>query len=257
MCVRRYKDQIFSECKFPQLDQPYDESLKDAVKFILKKFSVQGIIVTGSVINGNPSKSSDLDIFVVNNRFERQRIQKLFNNVPVEMFISPPHVIRQEIEASRETGDCTTANMFSTGFVIYDQNYLVYKLRNKAKEIITRGPSNSTNNLLLNRYRIADTYENAVDIIESDPYTALILINQAIFDAINYKLRTLGKWQPKYKEILTELEKEDKELFELIKTFYDSHDFQDKFKIAEKIMDVTIKTHGFFEWESEIEINKE
>lgn len=257
MCIRKYKDEIFSECKFPNLDSPYKEALEDAVKFILKKFSVQGIVVTGSIINGKFHKTSDLDIFVINNRYERQRIQKYFNKVPCEIFVNPPQIIKNEIEESRLSGDCTTAHMFASSFVIYDQNQLVYKLKHKSKELIARGPSNSKLKMQMIKYHIADNYENAVDIIESDPYMAVILAGQAIFDAVIYKLRELGKWQPKHKELMAELEKNDIELFNLVKSFYDNTNFSEKFKIAEKVMDLTIKTHGFFEWESEIEIHKE
>ena len=257
MCVRKYKDQIYSECVFPKLEQPFERALSDAVKLVLKKFSVQGILFTGSLIQGGSYKSSDLGIFVVNNRLERQRIQKLFNGVPAEIFISPAKVIKQEMEDGRDNGSCTTANMFSSGFVIYDQNQLVYKLRNKANEVISRGPSNSEFKLQLIRYRIADVYENAVDVMNEDPYNAIILMSNAVYSAILYRFRILGEWQPRAKEIMPELKKSDEKLFNLVKSFYDSPDFKDKFKAAEKIMDITIKTHGFFEWESEIEIQKE
>ncbi len=257
MCIRNYREQIYSECIFPKLDEPYNLALAEAIKFILRKFSVQGIIVTGSVIYGKATKTSDLDIFVVNNRLERQRIQKYFNGVPAEIFISPPSIIKKEMEESTDSGNCTTATMFSSSFIIYDRNQLVYKLRNKSKEIISRGPSNSPNKLQLIRYRIADSYENAYDTIETNPHNSMILISNAVFEAILYKFRLMGKWKPKHKEIMLELEKTDKELFDLAIKFYEGSDFKTKFEIAEKIMDITVKTHGFFEWESGIELQKE
>lgn len=257
MCIRRYKDEVFSECKFPEIDTKYDKALKEAVRYILKKFSVQGIIVTGSIIRGNNHQSSDLNIFVVNNRYERQRIQKYFNNVPCEIFISTPTIIKKEIEDGCLDGNCTTADMFGTGFTIYDQNQLVYKLKNKSKDVIIRGPITNKIPMQSLKYKIADQYENAVDISESDPYMTLILLSDVIIKAIKYKFRESGKWEPRHKEFMKELEKFDYDLYNQLKLFYDSNDFNDRFKIAEKIIDSTIKTHGFFEWESEVEIHKE
>lgn len=257
MCVRRYKDEVFKECVFPKLDSPYKEALEDAVKFILKKFSVQGIIVTGSIISGTHSKSSDLDIFAINNRYERQRIQKYFNKIPCEIFISTSTIIKEEISEGTTSGNCTTAHMFSSGFTIYDQNHLVYKLKNKSKDLIARGPSNSKIIMQSLKYRVADSYENAMDIKDSDPYMSIIILSNTIVEAVNYKLRELGKWEPKHKDLLKELEKNDMNLFNLIKKFHEIDNFDDKFKISQEIIDNTIKVNGFFEWESEIEIHKD
>lgn len=257
MCIIKYKDEIFNECVFPKLNSPYKEALEDAVKFILKKFSIQGIIVTGSIINGTPYNSSDLDIFAINSRYERQRIQKYFNKVPCEIFISTQQIVKREIEEGLLSGNSTTSNMYSTGFTIYDQNQIIYKLKSKAKDVIARGPTNSKILMQSLRYGIANSYENAMDIKDTDPYMSIIILSKTIVDAVLYKLREIGKWEPKHKELLKELEKYDIKLFNLIKNFHSTSNFEDKFKIAEEIIDNTIKIHGFFEWQSEIEIRKE
>lgn len=256
MCIRRYKDEVFSECKFPELESKYDRALKEAIRYILKKFSVQGIILTGSIIQGTYHKSSDLDIFVITSRYERQRIQKYFNNIPCEIFISTAQIIKKEIDEGSIMGICTTADMFYNGFTIYDQNQLVYKLKNKAKDVIVRGPVNTKIKMQTLKYKIADMYENALDIKDTDPYMSLILISDAVIRAIKYSLRESGKWEPKAKYFMQELEKHNIDLFSDIKLFYNSNDFQEKFNIAERIIDNTIKERGFFEWESELEIHK-
>lgn len=253
----KYTDDLFGECKFPNLQSPYKEALEDAVKFILKKFSVQGIIVTGSIISGRPSKSSDLDIHVINNRYERQRIQRFFNNVPTEIFVNPVHKVKEYLEEEFISGKASTASMYVNGFVILDQNQNVFKIRSKSKEILSRSPS--TNSFILQniRYQAADTYENGTDVIETDIPMALSLISEAVRLAIHYKFRKEGKWIPRHKDLFIELDKLDSNLSRIAKDFYLNPDIQQKFKIAEQIMDLTIKTRGFFEWDSDTEIYKE
>ena len=53
-------------CTWPDLQEPYDRALRQAVQFILTTITdVRGILVSGTIVRGNPSPSSDLDIYVI------------------------------------------------------------------------------------------------------------------------------------------------------------------------------------------------
>jgi predicted nucleotidyltransferase len=84
------------KCKWPPLPEHYSAALRDAVEFILTRFhSVTGIVAAGTIIRGIPSPSSDLDVYVVQTDSFRQRIQRFSKEVPTEIFVNPPSMIRK------------------------------------------------------------------------------------------------------------------------------------------------------------------
>ena len=67
----------------------HKHALRDAVSFVLGSFKAVGIIASGTIVRGNPDATSDIDLWVIHLEPNRQRIQKFFNSVPVEIFVNP------------------------------------------------------------------------------------------------------------------------------------------------------------------------
>ncbi|MBN2392997.1 MAG: hypothetical protein JXR84_19865, partial [Anaerolineae bacterium] len=85
-----YNESLFAQCRWPDLPAPYAEALREAVQFILERCpDTQGIVVSGTILRGNPAPSSALDIYVIRRELRRQRVQKFFDGVPAEIFINP------------------------------------------------------------------------------------------------------------------------------------------------------------------------
>ena len=55
--------------------------------------------------------SSDLDVYVVNDTEYRRRVQRFFNGVPTEIFINPPHTIRDYYRDENADGEPITAHI--------------------------------------------------------------------------------------------------------------------------------------------------
>ncbi|HEX2959649.1 MAG TPA: hypothetical protein VHO70_22625 [Chitinispirillaceae bacterium] len=87
----------FDNIVWPDLNEHYLNALKDGTDWILRNFNLSGIIVSGTIIRGNPDVSSDFDIFVIHDNNFRQRIQKFFRTVPFEIFINPPQSILKNL----------------------------------------------------------------------------------------------------------------------------------------------------------------
>lgn len=49
-------------CRFPGLREPYATALRDAVAFALTRTQPIGIVAAGTIIRGNPDRSSDIDL---------------------------------------------------------------------------------------------------------------------------------------------------------------------------------------------------
>ena len=95
---------LLDQCHWPQLSEPYDRALRAAVAFILERFAVDGILVGGSIIRGNPHPGSDFDIMVLHRKNQRQRLQRFFHGVPAEIFVNPPQSIRGYFVEERRNG---------------------------------------------------------------------------------------------------------------------------------------------------------
>ena len=118
---------------FPNLSEPYDSALKEAVRYISGRFELLGIMVTGSIIRRMAHKNSDFDIFVIHNNNFRQRIQKFFKGIPAEIFVNPPVQIEKYYKSAFESGKPDTQHMFATGFIIFDKENLIRDLQEKGK----------------------------------------------------------------------------------------------------------------------------
>ncbi len=239
-------------CRWPpQLHPPYDEALRQAVRFILARFDdVLGIVVAGSVLRGVGSPSSDLDIYVIRERTERQRLQHFFNGVPAEIFVNPPQQVRAYLEKERRAGRPITAHMLVTGFVVLALDPVVGELQDAARRILQQKPDFAEAQVTAARYMAATAYEDALDVVETRPETAQMILAQAVFAMVRYWFVKENRYLPRYKDLLNTLDELEPELARLARTFYSSAEPATRLALAARIADVTIETYGFFEWES-------
>ena len=240
-------------CRWPELAEPYAKALKEAVAYILGNFEVLGILVTGTIVRGNPSPNSDLDICVLHSGPTRQRIQKFFKGVPTEIFVNPPAMIEDYFQSERARGRPCTAHMWATGFVILDSDPVVEQLRQRAEKLLNQPPNPQAKSLIAERYAAADAYENALDIREENPAGAIMMLNLAVHKMLQYVFWENNCYLPRDKDLLDELESLDAGLAELAQQYFVAADTDERFTLAEQIADLTIGVHGFFEWESPLE----
>jgi hypothetical protein len=146
---------------WPEIGPPYDEALKDAVSYLLDRFDVLGVTACGTIIRGTQDVRSDLDIYVINSKPFRQRVQRFFNGVPAEFFINPLHQIRKYFSQERADSRPMTAHMIATGFVMYDPEGLFGELQAEAHPILSETPEPRPN-VTQQRYDIALLYEDAM-----------------------------------------------------------------------------------------------
>ena len=244
---------LLDRCHWPALTEPYATALTEAVTFILARFAVQGIIVSGSIISGNANPSSDLDIMVLHAKPQRQRLQRFFQGVPAEIFVNPPQSIRGYFQEERKSGRPQTAHMWATGFVLLDDDPLVNVLRQEAAKWLQQRPDRAPLALTINRYFNADEFENALDIADTDPAMASLLMHHAIFNMIAYRFLAANLNVPRHKEILAKLTTLDPAAGELVQRFLLEADLAQKFTLGTQVAQMLNGAIGFFEWETELE----
>jgi predicted nucleotidyltransferase len=253
---------LVDECTWPDLPEKYDRALREAVAYILGQFDVLGVVAAGTIVDGKPDASSDLDIYVIQNEPFRQRIQRFFGGVPAEIFVNPPAAIERYFIEEAAHMRPVTAHMLATGFVVLELDPVVGELRRRAVELLAKRPASSERitggryqpkRLDAARYVPATIYEDACDVAERDPATAQMLLSGALFDMLRFVFVREGRHQPRHKELLGALREIDVETWALACEFYQTALLEARLEIAGRIADRTIGVRGFFEWESDPE----
>ena len=235
-------------CQWPELGPRYDVALHEAVRYVLGRFAVHGIIVAGSIVAGNPGPSSDLDLYVVHARPQRQRIQRWFGDVPAEIFVNSPAMIRRYFVEERNRP--ITAAMFVNGFVILDEAPVVEELRREAAEWLARPVDVAEGELTMQRYLAADAYDNAKDVAEHSPAEATRILNSAVNDMLRYSFLANGRRLPREKAFLSALAAVDSDLGDLAQRYFLAADMPTRLALVEQIALRSIGATGFFAWES-------
>lgn len=241
-------DNPLRRCSWPPLAEKYDLALREAVNLILERFPVCGIVASGTIIRGNPDPSSDLDIYVIHREPFRQRIQKFFNGVPAEIFVNPPSAIEKYFVEEQASRRPLTAHMLATGHVVLELDPEVKTLQEKARKWIS-SPPEKPKDLTMARYGAALFYEDAVDIAPRDPDTARMLLCRAVSDMLSFCFSSDGRFLPRHKDLLRELDALDSETAALAREFYGTSQIEAQLELAGQIADRTVGARGFFEWE--------
>jgi len=237
-------------CAWPQLDEPYGVALQEAAEFLFSRFDVVAIIACGSIVRGNPHPGSDLDIYVIRGELERQRIQKCFNGVPAELFVNPLSAVYRYFREERACGRPCTAHMLTTGHLVYDTDSIGARLLGEAQRQLALLPDLPAETLQMRRYFAADLFDNARDMLVSDPDTAQVFLNEAVQLSTEFLFLNANRHLPRPKERLTVLDSWQPTVGNLIRAYYRAPDMATRWQAAERIAADVLGVTGFFEWES-------
>lgn len=239
---------LLRHCVWPELPVRYDRGLRVAVRFVLENYSVHGVVLSGTVLEGRPDARSDLDLYVIHAHPQRRRLQRWFNGIPTEIFVNPVPAIRAYFPVERERP--STATMLAKGHVIYAQDPIVGQLRAEAQQWLACMPEYSAEELRWLRYVIADQLDNAKDTATRDVAVTQMLLAQAVQGMVRYAFLAANQHVPRDKRMLEALHALDPATAEPVRRFYTANDTAVRLSLAETIALRTIGVNGFFEWDS-------
>lgn len=124
------------------------------------------LFLAGSLLRGEGTNYSDLDIIVIYNKLEKAyRESFIIDGTMVETFVHDPETIDFFIEKfDKPESNPSLAHMIIEGIVIPKENNLSQELKNKAKELISNGPDNCNNQEIINmRYEITNLIDDIRD----------------------------------------------------------------------------------------------
>jgi hypothetical protein len=242
-----------SDCRWPSLPERYLLGLREAISFVLTDFpQTVGLVVSGTIIRGAPDPSSDLDIYVIHLAKFRQRIQAYFHGVPAEIFVNPPSAIESYFHDEERDSRPITAHMLATGFLVAATDPIVASLIEKGRAQLAKLPP-VPKDLTQSRYMLATLFEDAVDVFKRDRLTSKMILSLVVEKLLRHVFVKAGRFQPRQKDLLADLNSLDPELSHLARRFYASNTLRAQLKVASAIADRSIGVRGFFEWKSDRE----
>ena len=186
------------------------QPLEAAKRFITEKFAdCQAALLAGSVIRGEETATSDLDIVVFDEKIESAYRESLIEyGWPIEVFVHNFSSYKVFFMEDCERARPSLPRMVSEGIILFDSG-VVSLIKEEANELLKKGPEVwSIKTIEMKRYMITDALD---DLIGSTNRAEEIFIANTLADAIHeFFLRTNVQWIGASKWIMRALNQFDK-----------------------------------------------
>jgi hypothetical protein len=220
------------------------------MNYIFDNLEPFGVIVSGSIVRGNPDPSSDFDIHVLHEHPWRRRIQKWFEGVPAEIFINSPAWVEGYLAEEATEGRPVTAHMLATGNVVFSSLPRTSDIIGMARATLEKGASFSEAKLEQQRYTAACLVEDALEVSHRDEATAALIFGHAVEAIVRYWFASRQRFSVRPKEQLFVIRAEAPETGHLIEQALLAPSMALRVTAARELGLSIIGHTGFFEWDS-------
>jgi predicted nucleotidyltransferase len=199
------------------VDKRYQDALNAALTDIAADHEVVGIVFTGSIQQGRPGPTSDLDLYVVTHKDHYWRDTREYQGVKAELFINTVASMKWRITRPDEIAAMAG---FATGEILLDRTGEVAALQAVAKERWEAGPqAPSPEQVDMLRYHLCDLMEDLQDV-EPDPVAACLVGHDLVVTAIKAFCRLNRYWGDKPKRLVGYVAERDPLLGEMLRDYY-------------------------------------
>lgn len=225
-------------------------ALQQAMNWVLEVVDPVGVVVSGSIVRGNPDPSSDLDLVVLHNEPWRRRSQRYFNGTPVEVFFNTDAWLRHVIDTEATEGRPVMAHMLATGELLVDTGEHMRRLQDLAATRLKAGPGLSPDALLRDRYAAALQVEDALDLRDRNSADARRVRAAAVDAVLRHEFLRKNLFLPRPKERFKTLSEHAPELEALLRTALSDPNGSVACSALEVAAQLVLGGCGFFEWDS-------
>lgn len=217
------------------------EPLLAAHKFINKAFpSCDGALLAGSVVRGEATDTSDLDIIVFDKEIDSAYRESLIEfNWNIEVFVHNLNSYQFYFESDYKRARPSLPRMVSEGLILKD-NGVIDSIKFQAEELLSKGPAKwSIETITTKRYFITDTLD---DLIGSNDRGEGIFIANALAELVSeFVLRTNDTWIGTSKWVIRSLKHYDVKFAEqfimAFEKFYKNGDKTEIIKLVDDVLD--------------------
>jgi predicted nucleotidyltransferase len=199
----------------------------------------RGAILGGSVIRGEGTITSDLDIIVINDKTGSARRESFYyKGWPVELFVHTKDSCREYCRKDAERARPTLPRMLAEGLVLKGEDFLS-GIRKEAALLLAAGPALWTDaELTFKRYFLTDALDDFIG--STKRHETLFIAGKLAELAHEFLLRTNKQWIGQSKWIYRELSHFDQALAirfaECFDSFYQDGDKQPVIELVDDIM---------------------
>jgi hypothetical protein len=181
-----------------------------AERFLKDKFpKADSAFVSGSLVRGEGSEHSDLDIVILFPKIPNAfRESFIYESMPIEAFIHDPETIHWFVDDEKKSGGAYLAHMMSTGRIIPKPTVLSKEMLSYVNSVLKNGPDAiSKESLLKLRYSITDLVDDLRDDRpQQEKIACAVKLYPLLAEAV---LRNSGRWLAHGKWIPRELKVAD------------------------------------------------
>ncbi|MFX3632762.1 MAG: nucleotidyltransferase domain-containing protein [Candidatus Pristimantibacillus sp.] len=218
--------------------------LEAAEKFIQEKFPhCQGALLAGSVVRGEATATSDLDIVIFDKTLPSSYRESLvFLEWPIEIFVHNLTSYQYYFDLDCKEATPSMPKMVSEGIVIRDEG-IINSIKDEANAILQRGPEKwSDETIRTKRYFITDVLDDFEGC--QNRGEGIFIANTLARLTHEFVLRTNGRWIGESKWIIRAL-KQFNEPFtdEFVQAFDDYYTSGNKNNIV-RLIDKVLEPYG-------------
>ncbi|SHN17789.1 nucleotidyltransferase domain-containing protein [Gracilibacillus kekensis] len=219
-------------------------SMEAAKQFMNQNFShSQGALLAGSVVRGEETATSDLDIVIFDKNLTASYRESMIDyGWPIEIFVHNLTSYKYFIEMDCKAGKPSMARMISEGIILKDEGILV-AIKKEAKEKLEKGPEKWSDEMITQkRYFITDALD---DFIGSTNRAEDIFIANNLAELVHeFVLRTNCQWIGSSKWIVRALKQYDEKFTEkFIVAFNAFYETEEK-KTVIQLVDNVLQLYG-------------
>ncbi len=198
-------------------------------------------ILAGSVVRGEGTDTSDLDIVIISDEEELPyRKSLIFQKWPIEVFVYNHKSYKEYCQRGIDQARPSLISMIVEGIPIVDKEKNFHLLKREGEEILKQGPKELTTAETENyRYMITDLIEDLKGSV--DHYESIFVVNKLSFILSEFIMRINRRWIGDGKWTYKALKEFDDNLAEnfteVFSVFYSKGDKEKLIEFTEKILE--------------------
>jgi hypothetical protein len=220
------------------------EPASAAKLFTEENFSASAIVILGgSVVRGETSSTSDLDIVVIDEEIRSAYRESFYAyDWPIEVFVHNEETLYQYFMKDCERARPSLPRMVAEGIIIQD-NGKSSTFKAAAEKLLSAGPQEwNPPTITLKRYLLTDLLD---DFVGSEHHGESIFIAGSLAEALHeFVLRTNQRWIGSSKWIVRALKEYDLTFADrFVVSFEDFYKTGNKHAVV-KLVDTVLQPHG-------------
>ncbi|WP_313799251.1 nucleotidyltransferase domain-containing protein [Cytobacillus sp.] len=219
--------------------------IEAAQQFINKHFpDSQGALLAGSVVRGEATETSDLDIIIFEKNIRTSYRESLIDiGWAIEVFVHNLASYKLFFESDRKRAKPSLPRMISEGIVLQDHG-IIDSIKKEAQELLENGPEKwSVETIKTKRYFITDALDDFIGC--SNRAEELFIANTLAELVSEFYLRTNNQWIGTSKWLVRSLRHYDEAFAEkIIEAFDDYYKSGEKSQVIQLVDSILLPFGG-------------